>query len=230
MPPSVHVCACVCKHLVTRCRIFRGHLLGKTTCLMLQLVLISDLHFPSHSDMFEFAFSTSKFTSRGCQGHQWVWHQRRHSLFACDMKKGRFLHVPAAFVKLLNKLLSYGVFTFNFRCLSDQLPTDFPSVFDQVSISFRLTFDRFRTVSTTPLRRTMTLRRTMFVIVLNRGLLQINALFRTIPDKHVELSSVCVSPPGATSSRLDGPSEKVQVRLTTVDVSKRNQGGLCAMD
>ena len=34
--------------------------------------------------------------SRGCQGHQWVWHQRRHSLFACDMKKGRFLHVPAS--------------------------------------------------------------------------------------------------------------------------------------
>ena len=32
---------------------------------------------------------------RGCHGHQWVWHQRRHSLFACDMKKGRFLHVPA---------------------------------------------------------------------------------------------------------------------------------------
>ena len=34
--------------------------------------------------------------SRGCQGHQWVWHQRRHSLFACDLKKGRFLHVPAS--------------------------------------------------------------------------------------------------------------------------------------
>ena len=32
---------------------------------MLQLVLISDLHFPTLSDMFEFAFSTSKFTSRG---------------------------------------------------------------------------------------------------------------------------------------------------------------------
>ena len=61
---------CVCKHLVTRCRIFRGHLLGKTTCLMLQLVLISDLHFPSLSDMFEFAFSTSKFTSRGAV-HAW---------------------------------------------------------------------------------------------------------------------------------------------------------------
>ena len=56
------------------------------------------------------------------------------------------------------------------------------------------------------------------------------ALLRTIPDKHVELSSVCVSPPGATSSRLDGPSEKVQVRSYPVDVSKRNQGGLCAMD
>ena len=54
--------------------------------------------------------------------------------------------------------------------------------------------------------------------------------FPVIPDKHVELSSVCVSPPGATSSRLDGPSEKVQVRLYPVDVSKRNQGGLCAMD
>ena len=130
-------CVCVCKHLVTRCRIFRGHLLGKTTCLMLQLVLISDLHFPSHSDMFEFAFSTSKFTSRGCQGHQWVWHQRRHSLFACDMKKGRFLHVPAAFVKLLNKLLSYGVFTSTF----DVYPTNFRPNFHQFSTRFRSVFD-----------------------------------------------------------------------------------------
>ena len=32
---------------------------------------------------------------------------------------------------------------------------------------------------------------------------------RTTPDKHVELSSVCVSPPGATSSRLDGPSAQL---------------------
>ena len=39
------LCVCVCKHLVTRCRIFRGHLLGKTTCSMLQLVLISDCNF-----------------------------------------------------------------------------------------------------------------------------------------------------------------------------------------
>ena len=44
------------------------------------------------------------------------------------------------------------------------------------------------------------------------GLLHIDALPRTTPDNHVELSSVCVSPPGATSSRLDGPSEKVRVR------------------
>ena len=106
--------------------------------------------------------------SRGCQGHQWVWHQQRHSLFACDMKKGRFLHVPAAFVKLLNKLLSYGVFTSTF----DVHPTNFRPIFDQVSTRFRSVFDSlsigFRTVSTTPLRRTMTTR-TMFVIVLNEA-------------------------------------------------------------
>ena len=58
------------------------------------------------------------------------------------------------------------------------------------------------------------LRRTMlkFPGYVNRGLWDNLSLPRTIPDKHVELSSVCVSPPGATSSRLDGPSEKVQVR------------------
>ena len=44
------------------------------------------------------------------------------------------------------------------------------------------------------------------------GLFHIDALPRTTPDNHVELPSVCVSPPGATSSRLDGPSEKVPVR------------------
>ena len=32
---------------------------------MLQLVLLSDFLFPPRSDMFEFAFSISKFTSRG---------------------------------------------------------------------------------------------------------------------------------------------------------------------
>ena len=111
---------------------------------------------------------SQNFFSRGCQGHQWVWHQRRHSLFACDMKKGRFLHVPAAFMKLLNKLLSYGVFTSTF----DVHPTNFRPIFDQVSTSFRSVFDSlsigFRTISTTPLRRTMTTR-TMFVTVLNEA-------------------------------------------------------------
>ena len=54
--------------------------------------------------------------------------------------------------------------------------------------------------------------RTNFNVCVNRGLWDNLSLPRTTPDKHVELSSVCVSPPGATSSRLDGPSEKVQVR------------------
>ena len=63
-----------------------------------------------------------------------------------------------------------------------------------------------------------------------RGLCDNLPLPRTTPDNHVELSSVCVSPPGATSSRLDGPSEKVRVQKTEVDASKRNQGGHRAMD
>ena len=54
--------------------------------------------------------------------------------------------------------------------------------------------------------------RTNFNVCVNRGLWDNLSLLRTTPDKHVELSSVCVSPPGATSSRLDGPSEKVRVR------------------
>ena len=68
----------MCKHLVTRCRIFRGHLLGKTTCLMLQLVLISDLHFPSLSDMFEFAFFYFEIYKQGGSACLTVTAQRRH--------------------------------------------------------------------------------------------------------------------------------------------------------
>ena len=55
--------------LMTLISNFRGHLLGKTTCSMLQLALLSDFLFPPRSDMFEFAFSISKFTSRGCKQH-----------------------------------------------------------------------------------------------------------------------------------------------------------------
>ena len=69
-----------------------------------------------------------------------------------------------------------------------------------------------------------------FNVCVNWGLWDNLYLPRTTPDKHVELSSVCVSPPGATSSRLDGPSEKVQVRKPWANVSKRNQGGFRAMD
>ena len=80
-------------------------------------------------------FQSTEFFSRGCQGHQWVWHQRRHSLFACDMKKGRFLHVPATFVKLLNKLYP-AVF------LQFQISAKFP-----ISIRWSLTNFRFRPVT-----------------------------------------------------------------------------------
>ena len=72
--------------------------------------------------------------------------------------------------------------------------------------------------------------RTIFNICVNWGLWDNLSLPRTTPDNHVELSSVCVSPPGATSSRLDGPSEKVQVQKNEVDVSKQNKGGHRAMD
>ena len=44
---------------------------------MLQLVLLSDFLFPRRSDMFEFAFSISKFTSRGPEGMGGVSGQRR---------------------------------------------------------------------------------------------------------------------------------------------------------
>ena len=54
--------------LMTLVSNFRGHLLGKTTCSMLQLVLISDLHFPPRSDMFDFAFSTSEIYKQGVPG------------------------------------------------------------------------------------------------------------------------------------------------------------------
>lgn len=60
----------------------------------------------------------------------------------------------------------------------------------------------------------------------NRGLLHLDALFHTLPDI-VELSSVCVRPPGATSSRLGGPSEKVRFRTVQLML---NRGGHHAMD
>ena len=42
-------------------------------------------------------------------------------------------------------------------------------------------------------------------VCFNRGLFHFDDLLRTSPDNHVELSSVCVRPPGATSSRIRFP-------------------------
>ena len=141
--------------------------------------------------------------------------------------------------ELLNKLWPFGVSAISDACpMSFRQPPDLdPTNFDVFPIQIRHFFDHFsihfrRIFELSFDELQVGLRRTMlkFPCCVNRGLWDNLSLLRTIPDKHVELSSVCVSPPGATSSRLDGPSEKVRVRLTTVDVSKRNQGGLCAMD
>ena len=149
--PWMCVCVCVCKHLVARCRIFRGHLLGKTTCLMLQLVLISDLHFPSLSDMFEFAFSTSKFTSRGCKQHiqsctnedtEWCWWYHGWSPWrTCQIRDETMLRLVLLFrfSKLL--LRTFDLFPLHVRLIFDASPIHFRSGFDTCPIQFRSGFD-----------------------------------------------------------------------------------------
>ena len=77
-PPNPKVCVCVCKHLVTRCRIFRGHLLGKTTCLMLQLVLISDFAFSVTFRHVQICVFYVEIYKQGVQAAHSVLHQRRH--------------------------------------------------------------------------------------------------------------------------------------------------------
>ena len=118
-----------------------------------------------------------------------------------DMEKRRLFHVPAKF-KLLTSCDLQGFC--NFRCTSDEFSTNFafdPSLFRSLSNS-----------SLTNYRLNYVGQMLKFPCYVNRGLWDNLSLPRTTPDKHVELSSVCVSPPGATSSRLDGPSEKVRVR------------------
>ena len=100
---------------------------------------------------------------------------------------------------------------FDFRRIFDHFPWVSGWTFDQFPISFKLHFDELRQLGLRLLPDDR-LFRTNFNVCVNRGLWDNLSLPRTTPDKHVELSSVCVSPPGATSSRLDGPSEKVPVR------------------
>ena len=88
--------------------------------------------------------------------------------------------------------------------MSDQVSTSFRRISDRLPSNFRHFLTSFRSkfdILGTPLRRTManlgyfspmmTSFRTMLCNVFNRGLLHYDALFRTTPDNHVELSSVC---------------------------------------
>ena len=115
----------------------------------------------------------------------------------CDIFEGRLEDVPANFEL-------FELFT---SCCNTVFPSEFPSNFRR-TISDHVDHDLYFDELPFGPSRTMLI----FPCYVNRGLWDNLALLRTLPDKHVELSSVCVSPPGATSSRLDGPSEKVQVR------------------
>ena len=133
-----------------------------------------------------------------------------------DMEKRRLFHVPAIQVELLEKLLHFRVsafqihFSIHFRCVFDHLPIQIRRPSDSFTLGLNSTLTNLRTTFTT---MTTHYARTMLEVkCFNRGLWDNPSLPRTTPDKHVELSSVCVSFPGATSSRLDGPSEKAQVR------------------
>ena len=160
-----------------------------------------------------FRTRTSNFLSRGAV-HAWqslpnedtvsAWWYGKETSFprTCfsSWTVGKAVALPCFCILNSSFRFRFDDLPFHFRYISDSDLTIFRFIY--LGIEFH--FDELQV----GLRRTM-LKSPCYV---NRGLWDNLALLRTIPDKHVELSSVCVSPPGATSSRLDGPSEKVQVR------------------
>ena len=102
--------------------------------------------------------------------------------------------------ELLNKLWPFGVSAISDACpMSFRQPPDLdPTNFDVFPIQIRHFFDhfsiRFRRIFELSFDELQVgLRRTMlkFPCCVNRGLWDNLSLLRTIPDKHVELSSVC---------------------------------------
>ena len=109
---------------------------------MLQLVPISDLHFPPHSNMFDFPFSTSKFTSRG---HGSLTPSHANEAMEFRPEENVDAHSCTCSVETFDKLFYYGVsdaFLFHFRSDFDSCPIHFRSGFDARPILF----DSFRLI------------------------------------------------------------------------------------
>ena len=146
---------------------FRGHLLEKTTCSMLQREPISDW-FSSSFRYVEIYFFLSNLQAGGARGiNESGTNEDTHCLPVIWRKDAFFTYLqllwncwtscyPTVFLLQLSMSI---------RPTSDWISIRFRQGFDQFSTHFRSVF---RTVSTTPLRRTMTTR-TMFVIVLNEA-------------------------------------------------------------
>ena len=222
-------CVCVCKHLGARCWLFRTRLDENND----DRSFFDSWHFSLSGFEVSGIRESSRFRYYHFAGGQWI---SFHPLPNEDgglrlwYLRGTPWRRTCKF-ELFELLTScYNtVFPSKFRLQSDRFPTNFrhmsvwcPSnfrsfplvsgrTFDQFPISFELHFDELWQLGLRLLPDDRLFRKKNIVCV-NRGLWDNLSLPRTTPDKHVELSSVCVSPPGATSSRLDGPSEKVQVR------------------
>ena len=135
--------ACVWKHLVTRWI--------PSVCFPVKNMPIAAAVFPFLR--FESLSSSDDIVSRGCQGHQWVWLQRRCSLIACDMKKGQFLHVHADNL-LWNRcssscsttVLALRLRPFFDACpiIFDNLPIHVSFISNHFSMHIRLLVDHFR--------------------------------------------------------------------------------------
>ena len=160
---------------------------------MLQFVLILIWFLPTRSDMFDFVISFSKFTSRG---HGSLTPSHANEAMEFRPEENVDAHSCTCIVETFDKLLLFRVSLQDWTVLFESFPSNFDNlpipnrpIFDDFSNHFRwnyeLTFDELQV----GLRRTML----KFPWYVNRGLWDNLSLPRTIPDKHVELSSVCVS-------------------------------------
>ena len=106
-------CVCVCKHLVTRCRIFRGHLLGKTTCADFWFAFSVTFR---HVRICVFYFEICK--QGGSESHS-IHCPTKTVVWDCDIFEGRLEDVPANFEL-------FELFT---SCCNTVFPSEFPSNF-----------------------------------------------------------------------------------------------------
>ena len=100
------------------------------------------IDFLPRSDTLKFTFSFRTY-KQGVPGASMSLAPTK-TLIVCLWYEERTLSSrTCSFCETVEQAVILRCFYFNFRCPSDQLPTEFRSGFNKVSISFRLTFDRF---------------------------------------------------------------------------------------